>query len=142
MKRTCLISCLALGMSLGLMAQPDDPVVMTVGSEKVTRSEFEYNFNKNNTDAVVDRKSVREYADMYAVYRMKVLAALDARLDTVTSYQKEFRHYRDLQIRPLLVSDAVVEQECTNYYNRMLESLGGKDLIKPAHIFLMLGRNR
>lgn len=141
MKRTCLISCLALGMSLGLMAQPDDPVVMTVGSEKVTRSEFEYNFNKNNTDAVVDRKSVREYADMYAVYRMKVLAALDARLDTVTSYQKEFRHYRDLQIRPLLVSDAVVEQECTNYYNRMLESLGGKDLIKPAHIFLMLGQN-
>lgn len=141
MKRTCLISCFVLCVSLGLMAQSDDPVVMTVGNEKVTRSEFEYNFNKNNTDAVVDKKSVREYADMYAVYRMKVLAALDAKLDTVTSYQKEFRHYRDLQIRPLLVSDAVVEEECTNYYNRMLESLGGKDLIKPAHIFLMLGQN-
>lgn len=141
MKRTCLISCFVLGISLGLMAQSDDPVVMTVGNEKVTRSEFEYNFNKNNTDAVVDKKSVREYADMYAVYRMKVLAALDNKLDTVTSYQKEFRHYRDLQIRPLLVSDAVVEEECTKYYNRMLESLGGKDLIKPAHIFLMLGQN-
>lgn len=141
MKRTCLISCFVLCVSLGLMAQSDDPVVMTVGSEKVTRSEFEYNFNKNNTDAVVDKKSVREYADMYAVYRMKVLAALDNKLDTVTSYQKEFRHYRDLQIRPLLVSDAVVEEECTKYYNRMLESLGGKDLIKPAHIFLMLGQN-
>ena len=141
MKRTCLISCFVLCVSLGLMAQSDDPVVMTVGNEKVTRSEFEYNFNKNNTDAVVDKKSVREYADMYAVYRMKVLAALDNKLDTVTSYQKEFRHYRDLQIRPLLVSDAVVEEECTKYYNRMLESLGGKDLIKPAHIFLMLGQN-
>ena len=141
MKRTCLISCFVLCVSLSLMAQSDDPVVMTVGNEKVTRSEFEYNFNKNNTDAVVDKKSVREYADMYAVYRMKVLAALDNKLDTVTSYQKEFRHYRDLQIRPLLVSDAVVEEECTKYYNRMLESLGGKDLIKPAHIFLMLGQN-
>ena len=85
---------------------------MTVANEPITRSEFEYNFNKNNTEDVVDKKTVREYADLYAVYKMKVRAALDAKMDTISSFQKEFKHYRDMQIRPLLVPEVVIEQQC------------------------------
>lgn len=121
--------------------QANDPVVMTVGGVPVTRSEFEYNFNKNNTDVVVDKKSVREYADLFAVYKLKVLAALDAGLEADSSFQKEFRHYRDLQIRPLLVPEVVVEKQCHDYYDGMLQALGGKDLIRPAHILILVPQN-
>lgn len=142
MTKKILAGCALLFSSLAAMAQQSaDPVVMTVAGEPVTRSEFEYNFNKNNTDAVVDKKSVREYADLFAVYKMKVRAALDAKMDTVSSFQKEFRHYRDLQIRPMLVPDVVVEKQCEDYYNGMLEVLGGKDLIRPAHILVLLPQN-
>lgn len=142
MLKKILTSC-ALCLSIaGAYAQQNvDPVVMTVGGEPVTRSEFEYNFNKNNTDAVVDKKTVHEYADLFAVYKMKVRAALDAKMDTITSFQKEFRHYRDLQIRPLLVPEVVMEKQCQDYYDGMLQALGGKDLIRPAHILVLVPQN-
>ena len=142
MLKKILTSCaLCLSVAAVSAQQTSDPVVMTVGGEPVTRSEFEYNFNKNNTDAVVDKKTVREYADLFAVYKMKVRAALDAKMDTITSFQKEFRHYRDLQIRPLLVPEVVVEQQCQDYYNDMVQALGGKDLIRPAHILMLIPQN-
>ena len=34
----------------------DDPVVMRINGKPVTRSEFEYNYNKNNSDEVIDKK--------------------------------------------------------------------------------------
>lgn len=111
---------------------------MRVNGKPVTRSEFEYNYNKNNTDGVIDQKTVEEYAELYANYRLKVEAALDAHLDTMQSYQQEFRTYRDQQIRPLLVSDADVEQKAADYYAQMLASLEGHDLMQPAHIFVRL----
>lgn len=142
MTKKILACCAVMLFSVVAMAQQnDDPVVMTVAGEPITRSEFEYNFNKNNTDAVVDRKSVREYADLFAVYKMKVRAALDARMDTASAFQKEFRHYRDLQVRPLLVPDVVVEKQCQDYYEGMLQALGGKDLIRPAHILVLVPQN-
>lgn len=142
MLKKILTSCaLCLSAAFVSAQQATDPVVMTIAGEPVTRSEFEYNFNKNNTDAVVDKKSVREYADLFAVYKMKVRAALDARMDTASAFQKEFRHYRDLQIRPMLVPDVVVEKQCQDYYNEMLAALGGKDLLRPAHILVLVPQN-
>lgn len=128
----------AVVMCGSLTAQTADPVVMRVNGKPVTRSEFEYNYNKNNTDGVIDQKTVDEYAELYANYRLKVEAALDARLDTMRSYQQEFRTYRDQQIRPLLVTDADVEKKATDYYSQMVASLEGHDLMQPAHIFIRL----
>ena len=38
-------------------------VVMKINGKDVPRSEFEYNFNKNNGENVVDKKTVDEYVD-------------------------------------------------------------------------------
>lgn len=141
LKKILTSSIMFLAVTAAFAQQTSDPVVMTVGGEPVTRSEFEYNFNKNNTDAVVDKKTVREYADLFAVYKMKVRAAMDAKMDTITSFQKEFRHYRDLQIRPMLVSEVVMEKQCQDYYNGMVQALGGQDLIRPAHILILVPQN-
>ena len=43
----------------------NDPVVMTINGQPVTRSEFEYSYNKNNSETVVDKKSVDEYAELF-----------------------------------------------------------------------------
>ena len=67
-----------------------DPIIMTVNGEPVTRSEFEYSFNKNNSEGVIDKKSVEEYVDLFINYKLKVAAALDAKYDTLQSFQTEF----------------------------------------------------
>lgn len=130
-----LCSILFLVAGAGANAQ-DDPIVMHINGQPVPRSEFEYNYNKNNSEGVLDKKSIEEYAQLFINYKLKVLAALDNKLDTLTSYQKEFRQYRDQQIRPLLIPRNAMEDECRKYYAQMLESLQGKDLLQPAHIFL------
>ena len=127
-------------MSGGSAFAQNDPVVMRINGKDVTRSEFEYNYNKNNTDGVVDKKGLTEYVDLFINYKLKVEAALDDHLDTLSSYQQEFRQYRDQQIRPLLVTDQAVENESRTYYDNMLKSLEGHDLYLPAHIFVMLGQ--
>ena len=119
-------------------AAQEDPIVMRIGGVPVTRSEFEYNYNKNNSEGVIDKKKVEEYAELFVNYKLKVLSALDNRLDTLTSYQKEFRTYRDQLIRPLLVPEGAKEKECKAYYDGMLARLEGKQLLQPAHILIRL----
>ena len=77
-------------------AQTSDPVVMTVNGQNVTRSEFEYSYNKNNGDDVIEKTTVEQYVPLFVNYKLKVAAALDARLDTLASFKVEFAKYRDL----------------------------------------------
>lgn len=122
-------------------AQADDPIVMTVAGKPVTKSEFVYSYNKNNGDDVIDKKTVTEYAELFANYKRKVQAALDASLDTLTSYNKEFRQYRDQQVLPTLINDNDVEQEARNIYQRTKDNIGPDGLVNVSHILFMIGQN-
>ena len=135
MKRIALFCILHFAFYIALQAQ-DDPIIMRIAGQPVTRSEFEYNYNKNNTENVIDRKDLEEYVQLFINYKLKVKAAEDARMDTAQSYRDEFRTYRDQQIRPLLVPEGAEEREVRAYYDGMLQQLGGRDLRLPAHIFL------
>ena len=115
-----------------------DPIIMTVAGVDVPRSEFEYSYNKNNTDGVIDKKTVEEYVDLFINYKLKVQAALDARLDTLTSFRKEFAQYRDQQVVPTYVTDEEMLAEARKLYDREKEGIGPDGLIKPAHILIRL----
>ena len=132
---------LLLMLPLASPAQTDDPIVMTVAGKPVTKSEFVYSYNKNNGEDVIDKKTVKEYAELYANYKRKVQAALDAKLDTLTSYNKEFRQYRDMQVLPTLINDDDVEQEAQNIYNRTKENIGPDGLVNTSHILFLIGQN-
>ena len=130
-----------MALAVASAVAQEDPIVMRINGEPVTRSEFEYNYNKNNSEGVIDKKNVEEYVDLFINYKLKVLAALDDHLDTLSSYQKEFRTYRDQQIRPLLVPEGAKEGECRAYYDDMVARLEGKQLLKPAHILIRLSQD-
>lgn len=133
-----ILTCFALAAVSLTAAAQEDPIVMRINGLPVTRSEFEYNYNKNNSEGVIDKKSIEEYVDLFVNYKLKVQAALDDHLDTLTSYQKEFRQYRDQQIRPLLVPEGAKEKEIRAYYDGLLARLDGKQLLQPAHILIHL----
>ena len=130
--------CLAAVPYAAMLSQPqaEDPVVMVVNGQPVPRSEFEYSFNKNNSEGVIDKKSVEEYVDLFINYKLKLFAALDAHYDTLTSYQKEFAMYRDQQVIPMLVTDDDMEAEAHKVYDDAVERIGPDGLIKTAHILI------
>lgn len=113
-----------------------DPVIMTVNGKPVPRSEFEYSYNKNNSEGVIDKKSVDEYVDLFVNYKLKVQAAMDARLDTLSSFKDEFAMYRDQQIKPSFVTDEGMLREAKKVYDDTKEAIGPKGLIMPAHILM------
>ena len=119
-----------------VLAQDNDPIIMRIAGQPVTRSEFEYNYNKNHSENVIDRKDIEDYAQLFINYKLKVKAAMDAKLDTAKAFREEFRTYRDQQVKPMLIPAGAEEKEVRAYYDGMLQQLDGKDLRLPSHIFL------
>lgn len=135
MKFQSLIAAMLLCCSMAY-AQQNDPVVMKINGEPILRSEFEYSYNKNNSDDVIDKKSVDEYVDLFVNYKLKVAAAKDAKLDTLSSFKREFAMYRDQEVRPAFADSTTLLAEAKAIYDRTKEHIGDRGLIKPAHILL------
>ena len=136
MKRLSLLAVLLIDAVVAF--SQSDPVIMTINGVDVPRSEFEYSYNKNNGEGVVDTKTVAEYVDLFVNYKLKVAAALEEKMDTMSSFKQEFAMYRDQQVLPTMVTDAEVLQEARQLYDRTRQAIGGRDLLLPAHIVLEL----
>ena len=132
-----LLSAAMLLAAVAAHAQ-SDPVIMTINGKPVLRSEFEYSYNKNNSEGVIDKKTIDEYVDLFVNYKLKVAAALDARYDTLTSFKEEFAQYRDQQVRPAIVTDDDMLAEAHQIYDNTVKSIGPDGLIQARHILLRL----
>jgi peptidyl-prolyl cis-trans isomerase SurA len=139
-KTLALLALGIIGCAASVSAQ-DDPIIMTVAGKPVPRSEFVYSFQKNNGEDVIDRKTVDEYVELFANYKRKVQAALDAHLDTLTSYNKEFRQYRDQQILPTLINEADVEAEARRLYDEENNRIGVNGLYDVSNILMHVKQN-
>lgn len=125
--------------SAWVCAQSDDPVIMTINGKPVPRSEFEYSYNKNNSEGVIDKKTVKEYVDLFVNYKLKVEAALDEQMDTLASFRREFAQYRDQQVMPTFATDELMEQEAQRIYDNTKESVGPDGLVLASHILIKAG---
>ena len=139
MKKTIIAAFLAIAPAISIFAQTD-PIIMTVNGEPVLRSEFEYSYNKNNSEGVIDKKTVEEYVDLFVNYKLKVVAAIDAKYDTLQSFKDEFAQYRDQQVRPLLITNDDVEAEARRIYDETVKRIGPDGLIQVSHILLRLNQ--
>lgn len=140
MKSKLLLGALLFSGTLAF-AQSGDPVVMTINGTPVPRSEFEYSYNKNNTEGVIDKKSVEEYVDLFVNYKLKVEAAKAAKLDTMSSFRQEFMGYRDQQIRPVMIDDSDMEAEAKKIYRQtqqQIDNNGG--MVKVSHILIAMAQ--
>lgn len=139
MKKIIIALC-ALAMGQTVTAQTNDPIVMTVNGVDVTRSEFEYSYNKNNTDMVLDKKSLDEYVDLFVNYKLKVAAALDARLDTMEAFKKEVADYRAQQAEEYLIDSAFIDQEARKTYQATADRVGPEGQLLASHIMMIVSQ--
>ncbi len=134
MRKLSLITLLLF--SVNAFAQSEDPVIMTVNGQPVLRSEFVYSYKKNNSEGVIDKKTVEEYVDLFVNYKLKVAAALDEHLDTMESFKQEFATYRDQQVKPSFFTDKEMETEALKIYNNTKEDIGPRGLVNLSHILI------
>lgn len=116
----------------------DDPVLMTINGKQVTRSEFEYSYNKNNTEGVIDKKSVEEYVPLFIDFKLKVAVAEDAKYDTLTSVIKDLRSYKEQMVLPTIVDKDFIEREAKATYDNTAARFAGQDILTASHILVLM----
>lgn len=130
-----LAFALAAGITAGnLWAQ--DPVVMTINGKPIKKSEFEAVYRKNNGREVGNNaKSVKDYVDLFSLFKSKVLEAESLGLDTLTSFKSELSGYRRQLAAPYLTDKNTNENLLTEAYERL------KTEIRASHILVKVDEN-
>ncbi len=112
--------------------QSKDPVLMTINGNPVLKSEFEYIYNKNNSNNSIDKKTLDEYVDLFVNFKLKVEEAKAQGIDTTKSFINELAGYRSQLTKPYLTDSKVDEDVLKEAFNRMKED------VEVSHILIRL----
>lgn len=97
-------------------AADSDPVLMTVDGHDVRVSEFEYLFNKNNSQQL-QQQSLDDYLQMFIDYKLKVADAEHAGLQNTPEFLSEFNNFRAELAAPYLRSQQVEDELVQEAYD-------------------------
>lgn len=126
------ICAIAFGGAIFTVAAADtDPVLMTIDRTPVYASEFEYLYNKNNTQQV-QPQTLDEYLEMFINYKLKVADAIHEGLDRTPEFNTEYESFVNDLSKPYFTDESVNEtmvQEAYSHY--------GTDVL-VSHIMLPL----
>lgn len=112
-----------------------DPVLMKINGKPVLKSEFEYIYNKNNSNNSLDKKTLNEYVDLFVNFKLKVEEAKSQGIDTTKSFVNELAGYRSQLTKPYLTDSKVDESVLQEAYNRMKED------VEVSHILVRVQQN-
>ena len=116
-------------------ANQNEKVLMTIGSEKVTVSEFQNIFQKNNDLENINKEELENYVDLFVKFKMKVLDAESISLDTSRKFINELNGYRKQLSRPYLTDKQAENKLLSEAYERTLKE------VKVSHILILLDEN-
>lgn len=134
MKQLLLITFFAMAGCL-VAQNGDDPVLMTIKGNPIHKSEFEYLYNKNNTQNTLDKKSLAEYLVLFENFKMKVLEAESLGMDTTKAFLEELSGYRR-QLNPVYLTDTATQNSLVKEaYDRLKED------VDVSHILIRLAPN-
>ena len=122
--------------SINAQQTNDDPLLMTINKEKVTKNEFLNVYRKNNMNSqVVDKKSLDEYLNLYINFKLKVSEAKELGLDTSKAFRTELAGYRDQLAQPYLTDKEVTDELIKQAFDRMQYD------VRASHILIKLKAN-
>ena len=115
--------------------QNSNNVVLKVGNESVTISDFEHIYKKNNDNIAVTKEGLDEYMDLFVKFKLKVVEAEALGMDTATDFIRELEGYRKQLARPYLVDTELLDDIVLEAYARQQIE------IKARHILVTVGEN-
>ena len=109
--KSVLFSAFLFLFAISSIVAQNDPVLLTIGNEKVTRSEFLAVYNKNNVkEEPLNEENVKEYLELFINYKLKVKEAESLQLDTSKAFINELAGYRRQLAQPYLSNREVTDQ--------------------------------
>ena len=109
-----------------------DTVIMTVADKPISLSEFVFIAQKNGEVDLSDKKSVKEYVELFKNFKLKVAEAESLGLDKGNSFKDELDGYRAQLIAGYLSDKEAEEAAARVVYNR------GNEILELSHILFRL----
>lgn len=130
--KTWLIALCFMMMPSLLVAQSyAKKTLITIGDKKITAEEFVETYEKNNVKTeVIDKKNIDEYLQLFIDFKLKVTEAENLQMDTVPSFIRELKNYREQLAKPYFSNDDVTEELVAEAYERLQYD------INAAHILI------
>lgn len=124
-----LVICIAL---LTAASTSHAQTLFEFGPNKVSKDEFLKVYRKNSMNKQTDysEPALREYLNLYSLFRMKVKEAKLQQLDTMTSINYELNNYRKQLAKNYLTDEVMNEKLMKEAYERM------KSEVHVAHILI------
>lgn len=129
MKTHLLVAAMVVASFVYGHAADTDPVLMTIDGHDVRISEFEYLFNKNNSQQI-QQQSLDEYLQMFIDYKLKVADAEHAGIQNTPEFIKEFETFRNELATPYMRSQEVEDKLLEEAYDHL------KHDVYVSHIML------
>jgi len=121
--------------TLSVFSQSNDPVLLQVANEKVTKGEFIKVYEKNNIKSEnPDSKALEEYLELYTNFRLKVTEAKALGMDTVKSFRDELAGYRKQLALPYLSDNEATDKMIREAYEHK------KYDIRASHILIRVDK--
>jgi peptidyl-prolyl cis-trans isomerase SurA len=122
-------------LSIGSTFAQNDSLLMILESDSIYLAEFEHVYNKNRNTPTAEVKTPEEYLELFINFKLKVLAAEEAGLDTMPRFKRELKGYRKDLARPYLndaeVTEALVDEAFERYQKE----------IRARHILFSVNEN-
>ncbi|WP_236980866.1 peptidylprolyl isomerase [Membranihabitans maritimus] len=139
-----LVRCLSSFLTIFLLVLPhlnaqdnsEDPVLFTVGNDKVHISEFKYVYEKSNgASADFSEASLDEFLELYKKFKLKVADAKAQGLNDDPALQEELNHYREQLANNYMSDKAVLDNLTRELYERK------KEEVDVSHILIRIPEN-
>jgi len=129
---TILKKTLVFTFAITITAELTAQTLFTYGATAVSKEEFLKAYNKNNAGQPGTPQSYRDYLDLYTKFKIKVKAAKDLRLDTLSSQKAELQGFKSQVAESYMNDDATTNRLVMEAFER------GQKEIHLAHIIIPL----
>ncbi|MGI8583332.1 MAG: peptidylprolyl isomerase [Chitinophagaceae bacterium] len=109
--------------------------LFTYGNNAVSKDEFIRAYNKNKTAVTDKAMALREYLELYIKFKLKVKAAKDTRIDTLTSLATDLQNFRTQIEESYLNDESQVNALTQEAFNRSQEDIHVAYLFFPLKEF-------
>lgn len=120
-KKIFLSACLLSASFVSLEAQ----VIFSYGNNDVEKEEFVsmYETNNNKSPDFYKEANIREYLELYAIFKMKVAEAKALQLDTTAALRQDLALYKTNLAKTFLVDETMSETLLLEAYERSKHEL-------------------
>lgn len=131
MKKPIIAYLLGACAVAAMGAPTSDPVLMNVDGHDIRVSEFEYLYNKNNSQQS-QPQTLDQYLGMFIDYKLKVAEAEHAGLDRTTSFLDEYGHFRRDLAAPYMRDRATEDSLVAVAYNMIANQRKVSHIMMPV----------